>query len=254
MARVLPDDDDVIVWKLDETSLPFANSSSSPYSLGSSANLVTANGTVTAGCPGLFTKCVRFAGFGNFPVGASSSYNRLETAGGSAGDVPPPITVSGWVNVRSWHNGGDGYGYMLMKRYRNDQSWSPPYVSLDFTMWNTVDGTWRADVTVGGTNQQLLMSATDFPMPLNAWTHIGMTYDGTVLKAYLNGALSGTLTASPTGSIDFGTHGPWVFGAAANGDGSKQEGCYSACDFRVARIIRPLEYFKNIYRQGVLAW
>ncbi len=327
MPRVAPDSYDVVVWLLNESTTPFANTSTSAQSLGTAANLTNKVGTVETGQLSLFGQsCPYFPAFGNFPTGASSTHNRLETAGGAGQDLGPPISISGWIKVRSWYNLGDNYGFMFMKRYTNDTTWNAPYTVMDFTIWNTTDGTWRFGLTtakaygtgsvgtggnvltdttanfLGGfnpvsngdslvihtgvsagtytvssatattititttfpnanpsaaysvatTQNQPLVTHTDFPIPEGIWSHIGWTYDGHTLSAYLNGMLAGTFSVS--GILDNWNHGPWAFGAAPEGDGNKQEAAFSCCDFRIANTVRPLSYFQNIYRNGVLAF
>lgn len=256
MPRVAPDNNDVIVWLLNESGTPFVNSSPSTFSRGAAANLTIQVGTVVTGQESLFQQsCPYFPSFGNYPPGASATHNRLETAGGLAQDVPSPLSISAWVKVRSYVNLGDNFGFMLMKRYLNDGSWNSPYVAMDWTMWNSADGTWRAGCTVAGNRNDLLVNATNYPMPLGVWSHVGWTYDGVILLVYLNGVLAASV--SPTGApgqLDNSGHGPWAIGAAPESDGNKQEGAYSICDVRIANTIRPQSYFENIYRQGVLAF
>lgn len=331
MPRTSPDNYDVVVWLLNESAAPFVNSSTSTHSLGSAANLTNTVGTVETGQLSLFVQsCPYFPAFGNYPAGASATHNRLETAGGSGQDLTYPISVSGWFKVRAWLNNGDNYGFLIMKRYRNDTSWNSPYITMDMTVWNSTDGTWRAGVTTakqtgttgtvtgaptptmtdlnanftGGlhpitngdtfivfnganagtytvqsattttitmsgnfpSNQtsmvwsegvlynQLLMSPVDFPMTQGIWSHLGWTYDGVTLRAYINGVLAGSLAVSPASFIDMAGHGPWALGAAPEGASNKEEGAFSCCDIRIANTVRPLSYFQNVYREGVLAF
>jgi len=54
-----------------------------------------------------------------------------------------------------------------------------------FCIFNAAGETWPA-------NQ--LMASPDQPVPVNKWSHIACTYDNSVLKIYLNGALIGSKT------------------------------------------------------------
>lgn len=261
MPRIAPDDFDVIVWRLNEgnSGPPFVNSSTSPRSKGSAANLVTVTGTIVKDDLSIFQEdsSVRFPSFGSYPTGASATYNRLQTAGGlSSLRTPAPVSVSGWVRVRSWANLGDNYGFVLKKVYRNDETWSPPYVSVDFTVWNTANGTMRFEVTTGGgpTLRPILSHVADGRVPQGLWSHVGLTFDRQVLKAYVNGRNVGSLILSSPEDIAWGTDGVWAFGAATLGDGNKQEGAVNVADWRIADTIRDLAYFRRIYRAGVLSW
>ena len=51
-------------------------------------------------------------------------------------------------------------------------------------------------------------------LPLNTWTHLAPTYDGSVIALYVNGVQAGTLTASgaivaSTGPLKLGGNGIW---------------------------------------------
>lgn len=257
MPRVAPDNNDIIVWRLNDGGIPYVNSSTSPSAL--TANLVTLTGTVNPVCPSLFgsgNDAVSFpsyysGGYGDYPSGASSTFNRLETTTGSDLNVAAPITVSGWVRVRSYQTLGDNYGYIFKKRYRADGSWTTPLSSLAIGTLNTQNGAWEISITVSGVRYFLSMSV-EYPLPLGEWGHVGLTFDATTLNAYLNGQLAGTRGLS--GAIDYGTHGSWSFGATGASSGDKQEAPADVCDWRIANVVRDRTYFSNIYRQGMLTW
>jgi hypothetical protein len=51
-------------------------------------------------------------------------------------------------------------------------------------------------------------------LPLNAWSHLAVTYDGAALRLYVNGALAGTTgivgtIATSTGPLKIGGNGIW---------------------------------------------
>ncbi|QOS69143.1 metallophosphoesterase [Eggerthella guodeyinii] len=64
---------------------------------------------------------------------------------------------------------------------------------------------------------------TEATVPLNAWTHVLATYDGTVMSYYLNGELVSTL--ENTGSIPAPTAAAtrWFVGADVNSDGEMEK-------------------------------
>jgi hypothetical protein len=74
-----------------------------------------------------------------------------------------------------------------------------------------VAGDWRARIFTGGTAKEITVAASTFAT--NQWSHVSMVYDGTVLKLYANGILSGTVVAS--GSIDDNANN-LVFGGATS--------------------------------------
>jgi len=68
-----------------------------------------------------------------------------------------------------------------------------------------------AGFTNNGTSTTVTSSAN---LPLNKWTHIAASYDGSSLKVYVNGTLSGTVANAsglPSGAD------AWYFGKAASG-------------------------------------
>jgi hypothetical protein len=254
--RVPPDNSDVVVWRLNDGAAPFVNSSTSADSLGSAANLVTVSGTVIMDARSVFNEpCVYFPASGTWPAGASGTKNRLETTTGAGLRVNAPMSVSGWIKVRNFANLGDNYGWVFKKNSRPNQTWTTPYSALDFIIWNSTDGKFRFSVTTAsGTRNEVATDPNNFVVPTGVWSHVGLTYDGTTLRGYINGLLVATLATNPTGAIDWTTDGAWTFGSKPEEATPKQEGAFMACDWRIANVARGLSYFQQIYRRGVLTW
>lgn len=94
------------------------------------------------------------------------------------------FTLSAWIYPRS--NGA--WQMIVSKPYAS--SHSAPY--FDWSMHRQIS-TGRIAVFLGCEQvQRTSNSAT----PLNAWTHIAVTYDGTALRHYINGALDRTTAVS----------------------------------------------------------
>ena len=114
--------------------------------------------------------------------GSALSFNGasdwVTVADNNALDLARAMTIEAWVKPTSlggWTTAvlkepGAGMAYSL---HASDGSGKPPagYVS-----------TGSADVSAPGTGA----------VPLNAWTHLAVTYDGANLRLYVNGALAGT--------------------------------------------------------------
>ena len=107
------------------------------------------------------------------------------------------ITIEAWVKPRSLSGWNtivlkEGDGRMAYALYANDSVPRPAgYVRVNFV-----------DQSAAGRN----------PLPLNAWTHVAMTYSGTVVRLYVNGAEAGRRSVS--GKIQ-STNGPLRIGGNA---------------------------------------
>jgi hypothetical protein len=70
-------------------------------------------------------------------------------------------------------------------------------------------------IYAGFTNNATSTSVTSSEnMPLNKWTHIAATYNGSSLNVYVNGTLTGTV--ANTSGLPTGTDA-WYFGKASSG-------------------------------------
>lgn len=263
MARVLPDGYDILVWYLNETSGAYRNTGT--FQPNSSTTDLTVQNTVDRLGNGLFgDNCLNFPGTSNFPSGSSSTRNAV--IGANTVNPAFPITISCWINIRNYPASNNFAP--ISKQFRDTNItnvWSAPFYALDI---NILAGgnSWTVALATAG-NVRNTFQIDDFPIPLQQWSHIGLTYDGYILKAFLNGchcinfssgsvlpglviAGNGTPISYTDGSNGFG---PWKLGSiTATGASNKEEGNYQIQDFRVANIARPLSYFQRIYKFGVL--
>jgi len=237
MPRVLPDEHDVIVWKLDEASGPFRNSGTLGPNV--STDLI-ASGTINTQRLGLVGPCI------DFPGQENGSGNRNSVGGASTFEPQAPITVSLWVLMRSYNStGGDNNGQILRKALDNS-SWSNPFSAFGFALLGNNDGQWASTITTSVNGLVVSTLSANNRLPLGIWSHIGFTYDGYTFLTYLNGNL--IQSQSVTGTITYGNHGSWFCGSILAGSGSKQEPCMMIQDIRVADVVRPLSYFKDIHK------
>jgi hypothetical protein len=265
MGRVTPDGYDIIVWRLDETSGAYRNTGT--QSPNSSTTDLTVQNSVDRNGNGLFgDPCANFPGVGNFPTGSSATRN--SAFGANTINPAYPITVSAWVNVRSYST--TFTSTLVGKQYRDTgitNTWSTPFHALGISLTTANSGlSWFVSCATSSSTR-LIYQIDDFPIPLQQWCHVGLTYDGYTLKAFLNGCqcitvTSGTINAGlasggsgvPISYTD-GTNGfgPWVIGAlTATGSSNKEEAPYQIQDVRIASIARPLSYFQQIYKFGQL--
>lgn len=251
-VRVAPDNNDIVVWRLDEAGAPFVNSSTSP----SAPSHATSDLSSVGGSP-FFQQPSLFAASGTnscMQCNGNNSGTRNFIQGANNFQPQPPISISCWYYQRAYdttsvtqhgvckqHTTGVWSGStfssieLAQNRRYNNQS-------------NMYDFYFNTGIGQNGGNAFTDPGAT---IPLNSWCHIGMTYDGTTVLSYINGNNVGSNVASPTGNIVYNA-GPWFIGAIPSGSGNPEEGQFGVCDVRIANIVRPQTYFQNIYQQGIL--
>ncbi|MEQ1552858.1 MAG: LamG domain-containing protein [Ferruginibacter sp.] len=105
------------------------------------------------------------------------------------------ITVTAWVNITANVN----FGGIVANAYEN---------GLDEAGFHlhTNAGTNNVEFGVATTNNTFGDFMPTAPVPLNKWTHIAGTYDGTAVRLYINGRLIASRAA--TGDIDWITSNP----------------------------------------------
>jgi len=82
--------------------------------------------------------------------------------------------------------------------------------------------------------------------PLNNWYYVGLTYDGTTLRAYVNGSLAGSSTYNRQTPSDFGLYYTIGFGSITNqGDGTYAK--LKLGDFHVYNIALSQQQIFNNY-------
>jgi hypothetical protein len=261
MPRIAPDLYDQIVWPLTETSGPYRNVGQ--YSPNNSLTDLSITNTITRVSSGVvLSNCPQIPGTSNVPSGSSATRNYI--AGAQTVNFQPPITLSCWVYLRSYTSVNNTT--FVGKEYRDStitSSWSTPFHAINISTYTgNGGGDWGADIAVNSSTNATF-TVTDFPIPLGVWSHVGVTYDGTNMRVYLNGCqmmyYSGStqLMTRAAASISYtdGTNGFgfWRVGAiTATGSASKQEPNCSVQDVRLASVVRPLSYFKRIYSAGAL--
>lgn len=260
MPRIAPDLFDQIVWPLTETSGVYRNvGQTSPND--ASTDLTVTN-TITRTGNGIFGNCPQFPANSNFPTGSNTTRNYA--AGAKNIIISPPITVSCWVYLRNYTT--TAAQNIIGKEYRDSSlvsTWTTPFYAMSIdVLTSNGGGDWFITVAANSSTR-VTQSITDFPIPLGVWSHIGMTHDGTGIRAFLNGcqciyysgATQLSSTASSTISYTDGVNGfgNWKVGAITHtGSTNKEEPMANIQDVRIANVARPLSYFKNVYYAGTL--
>jgi len=248
--RVAPDGYDIIVWKFDEAASPFENSSTTGTYTAVNSRLSLITGFITCQQPGPFApfgtnSALRF--FGQNNATGPLSYNSVR--GAVTVEPQPPVTFSGWYFVRSYAPTAiDNPLFQKMNTPNIGPNDGGGVNRISF--YNLINATSTFIISpIAGSASITLAQVLSFP--LGTWFHMGMTYDGTLLKVYINGNLVGSVTnGSGPSNINYGSHGQWSFGSYPSGSSNPAEPAMSVCDFRISNIIRPQSYFQNIYRLG----
>ena len=130
----------------------------------------------TAWSTGKYSRAASFDGSNDYGVAAAAN-SALNLTGRS-------FTLSAWINPRS----NSGWQLIVDKPYTSSHSW--PY--FDWSM-HREDSTGRLNAFLGCEGVQRPSNSS---IPLNTWTHVAVTYDGTALRHYINGVLDRTTAVS----------------------------------------------------------
>jgi hypothetical protein len=233
-SRVPVDAHDLIVWTLNETSATWHNSGS-----GGALDLQVRTDAVTAPVPDSIPSpaheaSVAFAG-GAAPAG---DYISTSPSGGGTttiGEATTAFTVSAYVYLLDYHSGW--YNVIVVKN--GDLTGTGLGFQLQFN--NTNDGAWYLGINIGGT-WQFVGYDSGVHVPLNKWTHVGATYDGSNVRTYQNGVLTKTVACAPCGAIDYQNHGAYDVGGGLNSSFNNLHGWIS--DVRISNVARALAYFQ----------
>ena len=214
-------------WKLNDASgaSSFVNSASgSGSAISLSKGGTTAN--ITSGVTGIDGNCVSFSG-------ASNSW--LYSANTLVNTGPASLTMSCWVKLSSY----SAYAPIFYKSYAAS-TWNSPYASFGFFQSSAAAGNWLTRMTINGSAVDRTITVNT--IPLNTWTLLSATYDGTTMKTYLNGLLVDTYVIA--GSISYLEASPYVIG------GSHATTYYttgSIDDVRVDNTVRSANYIRSLY-------
>lgn len=247
MSRLLPDADDLAVWKLDESGAPFVNStpSTDPAKAGSLTTLQSFSNLgkmdpllQVCGPYGYGSKAVLFAGTGN----------RASIYGADTFEPQPPLTCSMWIRIHKHDTGSVTHGFL-----RKQRNISGDY-SSSILIGNLKSGSSDPEgiyiyANVGSSVEGKVSKSKR--LPLGVWAHLGFSMTSTEIRSYIDGALVSVTTGTGF-ALDYGTHGPWFVGAIPSAGPTYVPSCYAIADVRVAKVVRPIDWFREMYGRARL--
>ena len=173
------------------------------------------------------------------PAGLVAAYAFDEGSGTTVGDASGSGN-SGTAGTATWTTSGE-FGSALVFNGSGARVTVPDSASLDLTsamtleawVYPTASGGWR-DLIYKGTNDIYYLEGSSpggppaaggtfspsplfgaSPLPLNAWSHLAATYDGSTMRLFVNGAQAGS--KAQTGSIATSTGALTIGGDALYG-------------------------------------
>ena len=95
------------------------------------------------------------------------------------------LTIDAWIFPLSHGGSTEGYGRTILSKTNGD----------GFAL-RVKDGYVQGDLRLTGGN--VIQIFTQAQLPLSTWSHVAITYDGSMLRGYLNGSLLGSVKAQGT--------------------------------------------------------
>lgn len=122
------------------------------------------------------------------------------------------------ISLKALDYGGGGFVSFLRKRQTLvGQTPSGVADTIQLNGLNTNDGLWYVGLASGPSTAVYVGNTTDF-YPLNVWTCLGFTWDGTTIRLYRDGVAKDT--AAFAGPLDWGAGGTWNIGGYLGAGGS----------------------------------
>lgn len=222
-----PDDSAApLAYRFHETAAPFANSGSA-----GALDLSPSAGSNTL-VPGIWPETQALD-----CLDGNAAKHGLMSAATSKGEGSV-CSISCWIKIRTFTDTGT----IIQKKYANDGAWAAPFISVGMEV-NGATGLITGYVSVAGV---IHGCGSITLIPVNVWTLVACTYDGSNLRFYVNGVL--TNTVAQTGAIDWGSHGVWQVGENSyqvTADPKVLDGLF--LNPRAETVVRTAAYYLSVY-------
>lgn len=200
----------------------------------SSCDLSAVGTTPTLGAIGPYSDCCAFISHGTASRWTGGANSNAKVAGVN-------FTMSIWVKIQAINIGG--WGQIFIAQH-NDVTWGDGNQDVGLVYNN--GGTGRIDfVLTANTGKVTVNSADIYLLTPGVWHHIGLTWDGSTLRGYVDGALAASGACVGT-SINWGT-GSWSIGNFV-GDTDQFAGWVQ--DAWWFASTQPASWFASVYRAG----
>jgi hypothetical protein len=144
---------------------------------------------------GKFGRGLSFDGVNDWVTVTDTTASKIDlTTGMTVEAWVNPTSMSGWETVVMKERGAAGTGLLSYALYAHDGA---PQAGAF-----AGPAGYLRPAPASSTTDQGIRQASHTPLPLNAWTHIAVTYDGANMRFYIGGSLVGT--KAQTGSIAAG--------------------------------------------------
>jgi hypothetical protein len=201
---------------------------------GSTLSATDSTGTLTAAKVGSPTAVT---GITDGAMGAVSASNYINITQNAAMRVASTLTVEGWANPTTCAS----FGTIVSVPYATS-GWSAPYQSWSLNTYSTNCQS-RFVVSSSGSNHGIDNQGP--VMYLSQWNQLVGTFDGTTVRAYLNGlqsgttAFSGTITYPVNADVAIGQRGTYSTGDQFDG---------SIDEVRIANATMTADWIKTEYK------
>lgn len=227
----LYDSRDPVIFRFQETSAPWRNTGRGGTIDLAPNPAATIPPSSTTGHTG------NAVSFGGTRVHRNELLSNGSDLGTRNGETYYTVGISARLSVFLRDYQASNYGGMLQKHAASPSD-NSTVIQINYP--NDSTGHWFVglDTTLAGN----FFYGPGVAIPLNTWTAIGFSYDGSFLRLYQNGSLIGSPQAL-TGRVNYVNHGGWYVGGSQSGFDTINGIINEA---RVSHLVQPASWFSLV--------